>query len=230
MGQVRLDVQRLAMIGYCIGLLAAMLAIAELSGVRIAYATFQPIGLIVLLLFALLPACFGEAHFNARSYALSYRKTPERRELDYLRYAGASVETAKESKVFDLGPFLVERFRELAWEIHRDVRKLAIGRARWGGLFAAVGLVAYYLAYAVIAWRTLSGAFSIGDLTFLAGSLLRLRTLLEGLLLGVSQLAGQALYLQDLFSFFAIRPEIASPPDARRFPSPVREEIGRAHV
>ena len=50
MGQVRLDVQRLAMIGYCIGLLAAMLAIAELSGVRIAYATFQPIGLIVLML------------------------------------------------------------------------------------------------------------------------------------------------------------------------------------
>jgi ATP-binding cassette subfamily B protein len=196
--------------------------ILTVVGFAAALAAYAP-WLIVLLLFALLPACFGEAHFNARSYALSYRKTPERRELDYLRYAGASVETAKESKVFDLGPFLVERFRELAWEIHRDVRKLAIGRARWGGLFAAVGLVAYYLAYAVIAWRTLSGAFSIGDLTFLAGSLLRLRALLEGLLLGVSQLAGQALYLQDLFSFFAIRPKIASPPDARRFPSPVRE-------
>ncbi len=36
-------------------------------------------------------------------------------------------------------------------------------------------------------------------------------------------MAGQALYLDDLFSFFEIRPEIVSPPDARPFPSPIRE-------
>ena len=52
-----------------------------------------------------------------------------------------------------------------------------------------------------------AGEFSIGDLTFLAGSFLRLRALLEGFLLGFSQIAGQALYLEDLFSFFDVQPE-----------------------
>jgi ATP-binding cassette, subfamily B, bacterial len=47
-------------------------------------------------------------------------------------------------------------------------------------------------------WRTIKGDFSIGDLTFLSGSFLRLRALLEGLLLGFSQIAGQALYPGDL--------------------------------
>jgi ATP-binding cassette subfamily B protein len=41
--------------------------------------------------------------------------------------------------------------------------------------------------------------------------------------MGFSQVAGQALYLDDLFSFFDIQPEIVSPPDARPFPSPIRE-------
>jgi len=67
------------------------------------------------------------------------------------------------------------------------------------------------------------GEFSIGDLTFLAGSFRRLRNLLEGLLSGFSQVAGQALYLDDLFSFFEIQPEIVSPENPRPFPSPVRE-------
>jgi ATP-binding cassette subfamily B protein len=179
--------------------------------------------LILLLLFALLPACLGEAHFNARAYSLNFARTPERRELDYLRYIGASVESARENKIFGLSGFLVGRFRQVAHEIYVANRGLAIGRANWGGLFAAFGLAAYYAAYVIIAWRTVSGQFSIGDLTFVAGSLLRLRTLLEGLLFGFSQLAGQALYLGDLFSFFTVRPTIVSPERPRPFPAPIRE-------
>jgi ATP-binding cassette subfamily B protein len=82
--------------------------------------------------------------------------------------------------------------------------------------------VAYYVAYAYIVWRTLHGDFSIGDLTFLAGSFRRLRTLLENLLLGFSQVAGQALYLDDLFSFFEIQPEIVPPSNPRPFPVPIK--------
>ena len=69
----------------------------------------------------------------------------------------------------------------------------------------------------------LSGAFSIGDLTFLAGSFARLRGLLEQLLTTFSTTAAQALYLNDLFSFFDMRPEILSPANARPFPRPIRE-------
>jgi ATP-binding cassette subfamily B protein len=41
-----------------------------------------------LLLLALVPAFLGEAHFNAQSYSLRLRRTPERRELDYVRQTG----------------------------------------------------------------------------------------------------------------------------------------------
>ena len=178
--------------------------------------------LIAFLAVALLPAFIGEAHFNAQSYSLNYMRTPERRELDYVRQTGASAETAKEVKIFGLNAFLIERYRTLATRFFEANRRIALRRAGWGSLLSAIGTVAYYVAYAYIVWRTIHGDFSIGDLTFLAGSFRRLRTLLENLLLGFSQVAGQALYLDDLFSFFDIEPEIVPPSNPRAFPVPIR--------
>ncbi len=179
--------------------------------------------LIALLGLALVPAFLGEAHFNAQSYSLAYRRTPERRELDYVRTMAASVESAKEVKIFGLSDFLIERFHRLSTDLFRANRALAVRRATWGGLLTTLGTIGYYIAYGYLAWSTLEGRFSIGDLTFLAGSFRRLRGLLEGLLIGFSQTAGQALYLDDLYSFFTIEPEIRSPDNPRPFPTPIRQ-------
>ena len=179
--------------------------------------------LIALLILALVPAFLGEAHFNAQSYSLTYAWTPERRELDYLRYTGASDETAKEVKIFGLNDFLTERYRTLADAFYLANRSLTVRRAGWGAILAAVGSLGYYVAYAVIVFRTVRGDFTVGDLTFLAGSFGRLRSLLEGLLTSFSTVAGQALYLDDLFSFFEITPQVASPATPRPFPDPIQE-------
>ena len=179
--------------------------------------------LIVLLAIALIPAFIREAHFNAQSYWLNYHRAPQRRELDYVRQVAASAETAKEVKIFGLDSFLIARYLELAVSFFRANRKIAVRRAVWGGLLTAVSTIAYYFAYAYIVWRTLHGEFSIGNLTFLAGSFLRLRGLLEQLLTGFSNVAGQALYLDDLFSFFEIEARIVSPRNPRPFPSPIVE-------
>jgi ATP-binding cassette subfamily B protein len=177
--------------------------------------------LIVLLAVALIPAFIGESHFNAMNYSLNFQWTPERRQLEYIRQMGASVETAKEVKIFNLNRFFIARFRELSQKFFVANRALARRRAFWGTLLAALGTLGYYVAYAYIAWRTVKGDFTIGDLTFLAGSFRRLRQLLESLLIGFSQVAGQALYLDDLYSFFEIEPEIASKPDALPVPRPI---------
>jgi len=209
---------RSSLIGQLFGQAQDIVTVASFAAGLLVFAPW----LIVLLAIALLPAFIGEAHFNAQSYSLNYVRTPERRELDYVRQTGASAETAKEVKIFGLSGFLIERYRALATSFFEANRRIALRRAGWGSVLSAVGTVAYYVAYAYIVWRTLHGDFSIGDLTFLAGSFRRLRTLLENLLLGFSQVAGQALYLDDLFSFFEIQPEIVPPPNPRPFPVPIK--------
>ena len=210
---------RMTLMGQLFGQAQDIVTVVSFAVGLIVYAPW----LIVLLLIALVPAFLGEAHFNAQSYSLAYVRTPQRRELDYVRQTAASAETAKEVKIFGLNGFLIDRYRTLASDAYAANRRLAMARAGWGGLFTAIGTIGYYAAYAYIAWQTLTGQFSIGDLTFLAGSFRRLRNLLEGLLSGFSATAGQALYLDDLFSFYEIQPEIRSPAQPLPFPNPVRE-------
>jgi len=210
---------RMVLMSQVLGQMQDLVTVATFAAGLVVYAP----ALLVLLALALVPAFLGEAHFNAQSYSLTYAWTPERRELDYLRATGASDETAKEVKIFGLNPYLIQRYRVLADKFYLANRALAIRRASWGGLLAAVGAAGYYAAYAVIVYRTVRGQFTVGDLTFLAGSFGRMRTLLEGMLSSFSTVAGQALYLDDLFSFFEITPQITSPENAKPVPQPIRE-------
>ncbi len=183
--------------------------------------------LIVLIAVAVIPAFLGETHFNERSYSLNRQWTPERRELDYYRYIGASDETAKEVKIFGLSDYLVNRFAVLADKYYDANRKIAVARARWGSILAAIGSAGYYGAYVLIVLQTVNGQLSIGDLTFLAGSFARLRTQLESILNQFSSMAEGALYLQDFFDFFEMKPliqhQLANNQTTVDFPQPIKQ-------
>jgi|TARA_B100001079_G_scaffold271596_1_gene289733 ATP-binding cassette subfamily B protein len=188
----------------------------------LALIAFNP-WLLMLLAVALIPAFLGETHFTGQSYSLMYGWTEERRELDYLRYAGASDETAKEVKIFGLADFLKDRYRKLAWDYYSANRSLTLRRAAWGGGLSLLGSIGYYTAFAVIIFQTVHGQLSLGDLTFLSGSFLRMRTLMESVLNRFSSIAESALHLRDLFDFFSLQPDIRSKSGALPFPKPVRE-------
>lgn len=212
---------RTGLIGTVFGQFQALVTLASLTA---GVAAFTP-WLVVLIAAALVPALLNEWHFTKAGYRLAWIRSPERRRIDYLRYLGASVETAKEVKLFGLSGYITALYGALAQTLLAENRALATARARWGFAFASLGTLAYYAAYAVIVWRTVAGAFSIGDLAFLAGAFQRLRGGIEGLLLGLTQISGQAQYLDDFFSFFAIRPEIRSPAQPVPVPSPIREGL-----
>jgi ATP-binding cassette subfamily B protein len=132
-----------------------------------------------------------------------------------VRQTAASVETAKEVKIFGLNGFLIDRYKRLAADVLRRQPR-ARGEARGvGRACTTVGTIGYYAAYAYIVWRTLHGEFSIGDLTFLSARSCACAAAREPAVRLLS-VAGQALYLNDLFSFFETRPEILSPPTPGR--------------
>lgn len=179
--------------------------------------------LILLLIIAIIPSFLGESHFNNQNYSLSRSQTPERRELDYLRFLGASDETAKEIKMFNLGNFIASRFKTLSDKFYADNSKLAIKRSAWGTFFSILGTSGYYGAYVFIVVKTISGVLSVGDLTFLAGSFRQLRTLSEGLLSRLTSISQGAIYLNDFIDFFAIHSQIKKTEKPVAFPNPIKE-------
>ena len=167
---------------------------------------FEP-WLIILLVVSIIPTILNEIKFNGTSYSLARSWTQERRELDYLRYAGASDVTAKEVKLFGLSKYLAERFKVLSDQYYLQSKALAKQRAAWGSFFNVIGTGAYYGAYVLIVFRTVAGIFTLGDLTFLSGSFNRLRSKLQGFFTRFTAITESALYLQDYFEFLDLKYE-----------------------
>jgi ATP-binding cassette subfamily B protein len=194
--------------------------IALLAGLLV----FVP-GLILLVVLALLPVFVVEARFNALQYEAAIALTPERRRMNYLQQLGIAALSAKEVKLFALGDHLTARMAEVAERIMSSSRSIAARRALWGSVVSAIGSLAYYSAYAVVVWRALTGELSIGDLTFLAGSLMRLNGLLEGLIIGVAQISSQIQYINDFYAFIGMRSAVVAPEHPKPFPAPLRQGV-----
>jgi ATP-binding cassette subfamily B protein len=219
--------QTVGRIGLFTMLLATLQDLITMASLSVALAVYVP-WLLVLLVIAVLPSLLGETHFASLGYSLLFSWTPERRQLDYLRYIGASDVSAKELKLFGLSDFLVGRYDRLSQEFYEANKALSVRRNIVSTLLAFVGTLGYYAAYAVIiyltvtGYRSAAGVFTIGVLTFLAGSFRQSRDLIQRVLLSLSQVFEQTLYLDDLFSFLEIEPSIKLNPGARPVPIPIR--------
>jgi len=223
----RQTVGRIGLIAQLLGLAQDTLTLVTLSAALLAFSPW----LMLLLVVTILPSFLGETRFAAMEYSLLFRWTPERRQLDYLRYVGASDDTAKEVQLFGLAGWLTERYRVLSERWYRENRKLATRKAIVSSLLSFIGTAGYYSAYIVIIARAVAGAITLGSLTFLAASFGRGRDLIQRLLLGASSIYEQGLYLRDLFLFLEMKPTITSRPGAQPVPRPIRtgfvfEDVG----
>nr|WP_229724502.1 ABC transporter ATP-binding protein [Winogradskyella forsetii] len=164
---------------------------------------FEPY-LIILLVLSIIPSFINEVRFSQRQYSLARSWTSERRELDYLRFIGANDKTAKEIKLFGLTDFVVDRFKNLSEEYYQLNKSLSIKRSALGFLFNVLGSISYYGAYVFIIYRVLSGAITLGELTFLSGSFNRLMRNLQDFFSKFTRISESALYLKDYFDFIDI--------------------------
>src|SRR3954462_5361050 len=210
---------RIALLTLLLSISQDGLTLLTLACALIAYSPW----LLLLLAIAVVPSFLGETHFASLGYSLLFRWTPERRQLDYLRYVGASDKTAKEVQMFGLAPWITERYATLSQRFYEENRNLSVRRGVVSALLSILGTVGYYAAYIVILIRAVRGDITIGTLTFLAASFGRGRDVIQNILLSASNVFEQALYLRDLFVFLDMRPTIESPPDARLVAQPIRD-------
>ncbi len=210
---------RLGMIQSIGRLFQQVVTTASLSAAILWYSPW----LLVMLVLCLLPAFLGESHFAFLSYAKNFRQTPARRQLDYLRQLGGSKEAAKELKLFNLSAFFTRRFVTI-WNAILD-ENLALNRKRLiaVSLLSVLSTGGYYGAYLWVIFKTVTGAFSIGTLTFLTQAIMSASSNISQIFSTLSSIADQALFLTDLLAFFDMKPSVASRPNALPAPRPIKQ-------
>ena len=87
---------------------------------------------VAILVVAGLPAFVAETKFSGERFRAFQWRSPDRRMLAYLEIVLAREDHAKEVKLFDLGPKLLGRYREIFRRIYDEERRLTTRRVGWG--------------------------------------------------------------------------------------------------
>ena len=110
-----------------------------------------------ILIFAGLPSFIAEAKFSGDAFRLFRWRSPETRMQMYLETVIAREDGVKEVKLFQLGPRLLKRYRDIFHKLFAEDRKLTLRRDGWGFVLGLISTAAFYGAYAWIVIATING-------------------------------------------------------------------------
>jgi len=156
---------------------------------------------VVLLVLAGLPAFLAEAKFSGEAFRLFRWRAPESRMQIYLESVLAREDTAKEVKLFQLGPRLLDRYRDIFTRLYREDRDLTLRRDAWGFGLGLLGTGALYGGYVWIAAQTVLGAMTVGQMTMYLMLFRQGQAAVSAALSAISGLYEDNLYLSNLFEY-----------------------------
>jgi ATP-binding cassette, subfamily B, bacterial len=164
---------------------------------------------VAILIVAGLPSFFAEARFSGERFRAFQWRSPLRRMLLYLEIVLAREDHAKEVQLFNLGPNLMQRYKDIFRELYEEEKRLTVRRDGWGFVLGLLASVAYYGAYVWVALSTIAGAITLGQMTMYLMVFRQGQSAVSAMLGSIGGMYEDNLYLSNLYGFLE-EPELAS--------------------
>ena len=176
---------------------------------------------VAILIAAGLPSFFAEAKFSGDAFRLFRWRSPDTRMQIYLESVIAREDGVKEVKLFQLGPRLLQRYRDIFRKLFIEDRKLTIRRDTWGFLLGLISTAALYAAYGWIVVTAIAGAITLGAMTMYLVLFRQGQSAVSAILTSVSGMYEDNLYLSNLYEYLE-QPVPTRRGEAVHGPSPER--------
>jgi ATP-binding cassette subfamily B protein len=195
-------------------------------------AVLLPLGvwLPVILLFSTLPAFFVLLRFDRRYHRWWLERTPHRRRTQHYDLILTHSVTAPELRLFGLNRYFQSEYQKIR-RLLRDERLQQVRAQGWAKLIASA--VAQLVGGATLIWkvsRAIRGGVSLGDLALFYQAFNRGQGLLRTVLGNLGQIYSNSLFLENLFAFLDLKPQIADPPHPVPYLPTVKQGIEFRHV
>ncbi|MCW8196286.1 ABC transporter ATP-binding protein [Proteobacteria bacterium 005FR1] len=161
---------------------------------------FSPWVLLILIGGAL-PVFLSETKFSGDAFRLFRWRSPERRMQIYLETVLAREDSAKEVKLFQLGPLLLQRYRDIFTRLYGADRDLTLRRDLWGFVLGLIGTAAFYAAYAWIVLATITTRISLGQMAMYLAVFKQGQSAVSAILTAISGMYEDNLYLSNLYEY-----------------------------
>lgn len=187
----------LSLVTRTFGLLQNLISLVSFAFLLI---QFSPWAVVVLLL-AGLPAFVAETKFAGDAFRLFRWRSPETRMQIYLETVLTREDGVKEVKLFQMGPRLLQRYRDIFKKLFKEDRKLTIRRDSWGFVLGVLGSIAFYVAYAWIALTAVKGQITLGQMTMYLMVFRQGQAAVSAMLTAIGGMYEDNLYLSNLYEY-----------------------------
>lgn len=187
----------LSLVNRTFGLVQNAISLASYSVLLFAFSPWA----VVILIVAGLPSFFAEAKFSGDAFRLFRWRSPDTRMQLYLETVIAREDGVKEVKLFQLGPRLLQRYRDIFTKLFVEDRKLTLRRDTWGFLLGLVSTGALYGAYVWIIITTIASVITLGAMTMYLVLFRQGQAAVSAILMSVSGMYEDNLYLSNLYEY-----------------------------
>jgi len=156
---------------------------------------------VVVLLVAALPAFIAETRFAGEAFRLFRWRSPETRQQHYLETLIAREDYAMEVQLYQLGPMMLQRYRNIFDQLYGEDRDLTIRRGFWGYLLGLLSTATFYAAYGWIVLEAIGGRISLGDMTMYLMVFRQGQSTFSAALTSIGGMYEDNLYLSNLYEF-----------------------------
>jgi ATP-binding cassette subfamily B protein len=169
---------------------------------------FSP--LITLILFgATIPAFIAQSKYSHMYFRLLTWRAPEFRRMQYLEHVLTVDNTVKEIKLFGLGEPLLRRYSQTFWQFFKEDTALARRRSLISLGWGLLATFSYYGAYAFIIYQAVAGVITLGGMTLYLTLFRQSQGTFQGLFDNVARLYENGLFMDNLFGFLRLTPQMA---------------------
>lgn len=181
--------------------------------------------LMLVLVVTTLPSLIADLRYSFNRYYAQRRLSPTARRADYVADLLVGGAYAKEVRVFDLGRYLIDLWKSIQTQLHRETIRISYRGAAMKSAASVVSLLGFYGCYGYTVWRTVVGALTLGDMTMYAQALSRAQSAIEGVSISISYIYRNYLGVSSLVSFLELEPRVVSKPDSKQLSRPIRKGI-----
>ncbi len=184
----------------------------------------------VVLFAAAIPGVLVRLKYSKRLFRWQRKRTPAERRAGYYDWLLTGYNHAKEMRLFDLGGLFMGRFRDLRQQLRHERLELVKRRSAADFVAQASAALAVFGSFGFIAYRTVGGVITLGDMVMYFQAFQRGLGFLRQVLGGMAGLYEDNLFLANLYEFLDLKPKVKEPDHPRPVPRPLQKGIGFEHV
>ena len=187
-------------------------------------------GAAVVICLACVPGVLVRVRYAGDLFRWQRTTTEMERRAWYFHEVLTNGTFAKEIRLFGLGHLFTGWFRDLRRQLREAKLKMQKRRSLFELIGQASGTIAIVGLLALIAYKTLYGAITIGSMVMYYQAFQRAQSSLQEMLTSIAGLYEDNLFISNFYEFLDLKPTLLVPPRPVPFPRPITRGIDFSHV